>query len=198
VPLPATSHEDVAARLAGRLTGKEIVLVTPGTLGSYVMARALARAGATLPLAFAETGTLPSSRARRVRPRWRPRCPPANLPVGVFPASRRRRRWSASARSSRRRGRAWTCWTPRSPTWGPVIHPPLVLVNAASIDGGRFDVHAAGTSPSARKLIDRVDAERVAARHGLGYRRRTTTWPRRTTTRRARARDSTAPAPRPS
>jgi opine dehydrogenase len=50
-----------------------------------------------------------------------------------------------------------------------VIHPPLVLVNAASIDAGQFDVHAAGTTASARKLIDAVDAERVAARRGLGY-----------------------------
>jgi len=81
---------------------------------------------------------------------------------------------------------------------GPVIHPPLVLVNAASIDGGRFDVHAAGTSPSARKLIDAVDAQRVAARHGLGYPpphydMATTYYDE------ARAsEDSTAPAPRPS
>jgi opine dehydrogenase len=50
-----------------------------------------------------------------------------------------------------------------------VIHPALVLVNAASIDAGRFDIHAAGTSPSARRLIDAVDAERVAARRGIGY-----------------------------
>ena len=52
---------------------------------------------------------------------------------------------------------------------GPVIHPPLVLVNAAAIDAGRFDIHAAGTSASARKLIDAVDAERMAARQGWGY-----------------------------
>ena len=50
-----------------------------------------------------------------------------------------------------------------------VIHPPLVLVNAGSIDGGRFDIHAAGTTASARRLIDAVDAERLAARRGLGY-----------------------------
>jgi opine dehydrogenase len=52
---------------------------------------------------------------------------------------------------------------------GPVIHPPLVLLNAGAIDGGRFDVHAAGTTPSVRCLIDVVDAERVATRKGWGY-----------------------------
>jgi opine dehydrogenase len=52
---------------------------------------------------------------------------------------------------------------------GPVIHPPLVLLNAGPIDGGRFDVHAAGTTPSVRRLIDVIDAERVATRKGWGY-----------------------------
>src|SRR2546423_3192127 len=87
VPLPATSHEDVAARLAGRLTGKEVVLLTPGTLGSYVMARALARAGATLPLAFAETGTLPFLTRKTGPATVAAPGRAANLPVGVFPAS---------------------------------------------------------------------------------------------------------------
>jgi opine dehydrogenase len=44
-----------------------------------------------------------------------------------------------------------------------------VLLNAGAIDAGRFDIHAAGTTASTRRLIDAVDAERVAARTGLGY-----------------------------
>jgi len=52
---------------------------------------------------------------------------------------------------------------------GPVIHPPLVLVNAGAIDRGTFDVHVAGTTESARRLIDAVDAERVASRKGWGF-----------------------------
>ena len=169
VPLPATSHEDVATRLAGRLTGKEIVLLTPGTLGSYVIARALARAGATLPLAFAETGTLPFLTRKTGPATVAAPVRAANLPVGVFPASR--------AKTALERIRALFPATrpcvdvldAALTNAGPVIHPPLVLVNAAAIDGGRFDIHAAGTSPSARKLIDAVDDERVAARQGIGY-----------------------------
>jgi opine dehydrogenase len=52
---------------------------------------------------------------------------------------------------------------------GTVIHPPLVLLNAGAIDGRRFDIHASGTTPSARRLIDAVDAERLAIRAGLAY-----------------------------
>src|SRR5437870_11256202 len=40
-----------------------ILLLTPGTFGVYVMAREIARAGARMPLAFAETGTLPYLRS---------------------------------------------------------------------------------------------------------------------------------------
>ena len=169
VPLPATAHEDLAKQLAGRLSGREIVLLTPGTLGSFVLARGLARAGATLPLAFAETGTLPyltrktgpTSVAAPVRA--------ANLPVGVFPASRSRTaldRIAALFPATRPCADALDAALTNA---GVVIHPPLVLVNAASIDSGRFDIHAAGTTASARALIDAVDAERIAARRGLGY-----------------------------
>jgi opine dehydrogenase len=169
VPLPATAHEDLARQLAGRLTGKEVVLLTPGTLGTYVLARALARAGATLPLAFAETGTLPYL-ARKTGPATvAAPVRAANLPVGAFPASRTA---VALARVNALFPAARPCVDALDAALtnaGVVIHPPLVLVNAASIDGGAFDIHAAGTTPSARRLIDAVDAERIAARKGLGY-----------------------------
>jgi opine dehydrogenase len=169
VPLPATSHEDVAQRLAGRLTGKEIVLLTPGTLGSYVIARALARARATLPFAFAETGTLPFLTRKTGPATVTAPVRAVNLPVGVFPASRSKATLARVATLFPATRPCVDALDAALTNVGPVIHPPLVLVNAASIDGGRFDVHAAGTSPSARKLIDAVDAERVAARRGIGY-----------------------------
>jgi opine dehydrogenase len=169
VPLPATSHDDLAKHLAGRLTGREVVLLTPGTLGTFVLARGLARAGATLPLAFAETGTLPYL-ARKTGPATvAAPVRAANLPVGVFPASRSTvalERITALFPAARPCVDALDAALTNA---GVVIHPPLVLVNAGSIDGGRFDIHAAGTTASARRLIDAVDAERVASRRGLGY-----------------------------
>jgi opine dehydrogenase len=169
VPLPATSHDDLAKHLAGHLTGREIVLLTPGTLGTFVLARALARAGATLPLAFAETGTLPYLTRKTGPAAVAAPVRAANLPVGVFPASRSK---TALARIVELFPTTRPCADALDAALtnaGAVIHPPLVLVNAASIDAGQFDIHAAGTSASARKLIDAVDAERVAARCGLGY-----------------------------
>jgi opine dehydrogenase len=169
VPLPATSHDDVARHLAGRLTGKEVVLLTPGTLGAFVLARALARAGAPLPFAFAETGTLPYLTRKTGPTAVTAPVRAANLPAGVFPASR-------SAPALQRLQALFPAIRPCADALdaaltnaGTVIHPPLVLVNAAAIDAGQFDIHAAGTSASARRLIDAVDAERMATRRGLGY-----------------------------
>lgn len=168
-PLPATSHGDLAKRLVGRLTGKEIVLFTPGTLGSFAVARDLARAGGPLPFAFAESGTLPYLTRKTGPAAVSAPVRAANLPVGVFPASRSKvalERITALFPATRPCVDALDAALTNA---GQVIHPPLVLVNAASIDGGTFDIHAAGTTASARRIIDAVDAERVAARQGLGY-----------------------------
>jgi opine dehydrogenase len=168
-PLPATAHEELARALAGRLSGREIVFLAPGTLGSYVVAREIARAGGRLPLAIAETGTLPYLTRRTGPAEVTVAVRAANLPAGVFPAAR-----SAEVLAVLRR--LYPAIRPcvdaldvALTNAGPVIHPPLVLLNAGAIEAGRFDIHAAGTGPSARRLIDAIDAERVAARAALGY-----------------------------
>ncbi|MEK7700537.1 MAG: NAD/NADP octopine/nopaline dehydrogenase family protein [candidate division NC10 bacterium] len=169
VPLPATTHEDVAKRLAPHVADRQIVLLTPGTLGSYVMAREIARAGGILPHAIAETGTLPYL-ARRTGPNVvKAPVRAANLPAAVFPASRSD---AVLARVAELFPAVRPCADALDVALtnaGPVIHPPLVLLNAGAIDGGRFDIHAAGTTPSVKRLIDAVDAERVATRRGWGY-----------------------------
>lgn len=169
VPLPATTHEDIGRRLAGVLTERQVVLLAPGTLGSFVVAREIRRARGTLPLALAETGTLPYLTRKTGPAAVSAPVRAANLPVGVFPAVR-------AKETLARIGEPFPATRPcvdavdvALTNAGPVIHPPLVLVNAAAIDAGRFDIHAAGTTASARKLIDAVDAERVATREGWGY-----------------------------
>lgn len=169
VALPATAHEDLACRLGPHLGDGQVVLLTPGCFGSFVMAREIARAGGRLPLAFAEAGTLPYL-ARRTGPAAVAAPVRAvNLPVGVFPALRAtevlervRALFPATRPCADVLDAALTAA-------GPVLHPPLVLLNAAAIDRGPFDVHAAGTTASARRLIDAVDGERVATREGWGY-----------------------------
>jgi len=53
---------------------------------------------------------------------------------------------------------------------GPVIHPPLILMNAGPLEHfERWDIHKEGTQPSIRRVTDALDAERIAAREALGY-----------------------------
>jgi opine dehydrogenase len=168
-PVPATGHEDLAVRLAPWLTDGQVVLLAPGSLGACALARTVVRANGRLPLAIAETATLPYLTRRSGPAEVRVAVRAANLPVGVFPASR-------TAPALARIGALYPEIRPcvdaldaALANAGPVIHPPLVLLNAGAIDGGRFDVHVAGTTPTVRRLIDAVDAERVATREGWGY-----------------------------
>jgi opine dehydrogenase len=168
VPLPATAHHDVAGRLAKVLEAQQIVLLTPGLFGSYVVAREIVRAGGRLPFAFAETGTLPYL-ARKTGPAAvAAPVRAAHLPAGVFPA----------ARASETLDRLRTLFAALRPchdaldaaltSAGPVIHPALLLLNAGAIEAGRrLDIHASGTTPRARRLIDAVDGERMAIRANL-------------------------------
>jgi opine dehydrogenase len=169
IPLPATTHEELAPRLARVLDPGQVVLLMPGTFGSYVMAREIAWAGGRLPRAFAETGTLPYLTRRTGPVEVTAPVRATNLPAGVFPAVR------AAETLELLRGLFPAIRPCRDAldvaltNAGTVIHPPLVLLNAGAIDGGRFDIHASGTTPSVRRLIDAVDAERLAIRAGLAY-----------------------------
>jgi opine dehydrogenase len=166
--LPATAHDDLAKRLGPLLTESQIVLLTPGTFGTFAMAREVARAGGRLPLAFAETGTLPYL-ARKAGPAVvKAPVRAANLPTGVFPASRTDEVLAKLMPLFPVR-RCVDALDAALTNAGPIIHPALVLLNLGTIDAGRFDVHAQGTTPSVRRLIDAVDGERMAARRGWDY-----------------------------
>ena len=53
---------------------------------------------------------------------------------------------------------------------GPIIHPPLMVMNAAPLQHfERWDIHAEGTQPAVRAVTDRLDHERIAVREALGY-----------------------------
>jgi opine dehydrogenase len=52
----------------------------------------------------------------------------------------------------------------------PVIHPAVTLLNAALIDrtGGDFKFYEEGVTPASGRLMEAVDAERLAIAHALG------------------------------
>src|SRR6202035_1122776 len=120
---------------------------------------------------FAETGTLPwltrkhglfevaiTIRAKR-------------LPVGVFPLHTADRALEVIGRAFP--GVIEPCGDALSGALmnaGPVIHPPLIIMNAGPIEHfERWDIHKEGTQASIRRVTDALDAERIAVREGLGY-----------------------------
>jgi opine dehydrogenase len=167
IAVSATDHEDLARRLALHLGGQQVVVVTAGFLGALVMAREISRAGGRLPQAFVDAGTRAYGASRAGPAEVRIAARAATLPVGVFPASR-----SAAL------GPVRELFPTSRPcvdaldaaliNGGPVIHPSLVLVNLGAIDQGR-DIGMGAPTTSARRLIEAVDAERMAARAGWGY-----------------------------
>ena len=53
---------------------------------------------------------------------------------------------------------------------GPIIHPPLIVMNAGPIEHfERWDIHKEGTQAAIRRVIDALDAERIAIREAFGY-----------------------------
>jgi opine dehydrogenase len=136
-----------------------------------IFAQAARDTGNRAKASFAETGTLPwltrkhgpfevaiTIRAKR-------------LPVGVFPLDQ-------APHALEVIGRAFPdviepCGDALSGALmnaGPIIHPPLIVMNAGPIEHfERWDIHKEGTQAAIRRVTDALDAERIAVREALGY-----------------------------
>ena len=170
-PAPATAQPDIARALAPHLADGQVVFLPPGTFGSVLFAKTAWDAGNRAEVAFAETGTLPwltrkhgpfeaaiTIRAKR-------------LPTGVFPLT-------LQAHALEVIGRAFPgviepCGDALSGALmnaGPIIHPPLITMNAAPLEHfEKWDIHKEGTTSATRRVTDALDAERMAIREALGY-----------------------------
>jgi opine dehydrogenase len=170
-PAPATAQPDIARALAPHLTDGQVVYLPPGTFGSYIFAKATRDAGNRADAAFAETGTLPwltrkhgpfevaiTIRAKR-------------LPTGVLPLRLKDHALAVIGKAFP--GVIEDCGDALSGALmnaGPIIHPPLITMNAAPLEHfDRWDIHKEGTQPAVRRVTDRLDAERIAVREALGY-----------------------------
>ena len=166
-PVPAFGQPELAAALAPHLRPGQVVLLPPGSFGSYLFARA---ARATPGLAFAESGTLPYLTRKASETEIKITQRATRLPTGVFPA-----RLTPSASEVIRR--AYPSIEPVRDALdaallnaGPIIHTPLIIMNAAPLEHfPAWDIHNEGTQPTVRHVTDALDAERIAIREALGY-----------------------------
>ena len=168
VAVPAFAHKDYAELLAAHVSEGQVVALLPGTLGSLEFARIWRTAGLAEGVVLAEADTLPY--ATRVEGEAVVRVYGRSvLGMGVFPASKTE--WAAELLSDvldlepmqnvLEAGFA---------SINPVIHPPGTVLNAGRIERsrGEFYVYEEGMTPSVARVIDLLDAERLAVGAKLG------------------------------
>jgi len=170
-PAPAFAQHDIAVLLAPHLADGQVVFLPPATFGTIIFATAARNAGNRASVSFAETGTLPwltrkhgpfeaaiTVRAKR-------------LPVGIFPQKQADQALEIISRAFP--DVIEPCGDALSGALmnaGPIIHPPLIVMNAGPIEHfERWDLHKEGTQPAIRRVTDALDAERIAVREALGY-----------------------------
>ncbi|MDM0015543.1 NAD/NADP octopine/nopaline dehydrogenase family protein [Variovorax sp. J22P168] len=169
IPTPAIAQEDIARAMAPHLVDGQVVFLPPGTFGSYLMARRVAEAGNRADVAWAETGTLPYLARKHGEREVNVTIRAIRLPTGVYPA---RKEAQAIAVIRRAYPSVHGCGDALSGALmnaGPVIHPPLMVMNAAPLQHfERWDIHNEGTQRAVRDVTDRLDHERIAVREALG------------------------------
>ena len=170
IPSPATAQDDIARAMAPHLVDGQVVFLAPGTFGSYVMAQTVRGTGNAAQVAWAETGTLPylarkhGERAVNITVRA------VRLPTGVYPARSEPHALGVIRRAYPSVHPCGDALSGALMNAGPVIHPPLMVMNAAPLQHfERWDIHAEGTQPAVRAVTDRLDHERIAVREALGW-----------------------------
>ncbi|MDF3932903.1 NAD/NADP-dependent octopine/nopaline dehydrogenase family protein [Pseudomonas citronellolis] len=170
IPLPATTHLDLARQLAPHLRDGQVLFLPPGTFGSYVFARALADSGNAAEVAFAETGTLPYLVRKHGPAELVISCYATRLPTGVLPSRLAERAFAVLREAYPAVEPVEDALSGALMNAGPVIHPPLILMNAGPLEHfPAWDIHNEGTQPAIRRVTSRLDAERIAVREALGY-----------------------------
>src|SRR4029079_6718468 len=130
-PAPATAQVDIAQVLVPHLTDGQVVFLPPGTFGSMLFAKAAHDAGRRADVAFAETGTLPWLTRKHGQCEVAITVRAKRLPTVVFPLSHKCEALAVISKASP--GVIEDCGDALSGALmnaGPVIHPPLITMNA--------------------------------------------------------------------
>lgn len=170
LPCPAFAQIDIARTIAPHLTDGQVVFLPPGTFGSVAMARAVRDAGNPARVSFAETGTLPYLARKHGATEVAITTRATRLPTGVFPSADSERALAIVAGAYASVEPVEDALSGALMNAGPIIHPPLILMNAGPLEHfEKWDIHAEGTQASIRRVTSRLDAERIAVREALGY-----------------------------
>jgi opine dehydrogenase len=169
-PIPAVGQLGLAETLAPHLVDGQVVFLPPGTFGSYVMPRRMAELGSTARVGFAEAGTLPYLARKHGPGTIAITTRATRLPSGAFPYADAEHIFAVLGQAYPAVERLTDALDGALMNAGPIIHPPLIILNAGPIQHfEHWDIHNEGTQPMIRAVTDALDAERIAVREALGY-----------------------------
>ncbi|RDI25246.1 NAD/NADP-dependent octopine/nopaline dehydrogenase family protein [Pseudacidovorax intermedius] len=169
VPVPATAQADIARAMAPHLVDGQVVFLPPGTFGSVVMARIVRECGNRADVAWAETGTLPYLARKHGEREVNVTIRAIRLPTGVYPARHAERAIAVIRGAYPAVHGCGDALSGALMNAGPIIHPPLMVMNAAPLQHfERWDIHNEGTQRAVREVTDRLDQERIAVREAFG------------------------------
>jgi opine dehydrogenase len=163
-------HQAVARQLAPLLRDGQIVCLIPGYVGGALeFRRALGVAGCRARVKLGEMDNFPFTGAVLGPAAVRVASLKRQLQVAALPASdgpalvdavRRALPPATLARNVAQTGLA---------TMNPVLHVPGMLGNQGRLDAGeRFQFYGAGITPSVARVVEALDAERVALARAFG------------------------------
>ena len=165
LPGPATAQMDIARAMAPHVKDGQVVFLPPGTFGSYAMAQVVKP-----KLLWAETGTLPWLARKRGPSEVAITIRAVRLPTGVYPVKEENKAIAVIRKAFPAVHPCGNALSGALMNAGPIIHPPLILMNAGPLEASNnYDIHSEGTQPAVRAVADRLDAERIALREALGF-----------------------------
>lgn len=172
VVVPATGHAEIAEQLAPHLRDGQIIVLNPGrTGGALEVLHVLHKHAVKADVIVAEAQTLLYA-SRALNPGQVQIFGIKNsVPVAAIPAYRTPEVVNALSA-------AYTEFVPGDNVMktsmdniGAVFHPAVTVLNAARIESthGDFEYYIDGITPSVAKVLESIDAERVAVGAAMGF-----------------------------
>jgi opine dehydrogenase len=169
-PIPAFTQMSVAESLLPYLEDGQVVFLSPGTFGSYLMSKHLRERGCKKDFAIGETGTLPYLTRKMSPQESRIVVRACNLPTGIFPAKKTKEAIEKIRAVFPSVHPIENALSGALMNAGPILHPPLIVLNTGPIQNpSPYDIHNEGTTSGIRKTISLLDEERIAVRKALGF-----------------------------
>jgi opine dehydrogenase len=173
VVTPATAHRSLGAVMAPFLQDGQLVVLNPGrTFGALELRKVFEESGASAAVVLGETQTF--LYASRALSRWEARIfriknavPFATLPSFLIPEA-----LGVIGQPFPQFVAGSNVLATSLENIGAVFHPALTILNAGWIEAthGDFEYYLQGITPSVAKLLERIDAERLAVAAAVGVR----------------------------